>query len=90
MANDREILEAIYLLGQAEGIFTEPAGGTTLASAIKLIQSDVIAKDESIVICVTGNGYKTAEIMAATVPKPITLGRTLNEFEAFIAGRQPN
>ena len=69
---------------------TEPAGGTTLASAIKLIQSDVIAKDESIVICVTGNGYKTAEIMAATVPKPITLGRTLNEFEAFIAGRQPN
>ena len=90
MANDREILEAIHLLARTEGIFTEPAGGTTLASAIKLIQSDVIAKDESIVICVTGNGYKTAEIMAATVPKPITLGRTLNEFEAFIAGRQPN
>ena len=90
MANDREILEAIHLLARTEGIFTEPAGGTTLASAIKLIQSDVIAKDETIVICVTGNGYKTAEIMAATVPKPITLGRTLNEFEAFIAGRQPN
>ena len=38
-ATDDEILDAIELLARTEGIFTEPAGGTTLACAIKLIES---------------------------------------------------
>ena len=37
-ATDPEILQAIELLAEKEGIFTEPAGGATLASAIKLIR----------------------------------------------------
>ncbi len=37
-ATDREIVDAIKLLARTEGIWTEPAGGTTLAATIKLIQ----------------------------------------------------
>ncbi|MEM1109926.1 MAG: threonine synthase [Planctomycetota bacterium] len=62
-ATDPEILDAIKLLAEHEGIFTEPAGGTTMACAIKLIQSGRIPKDEPICVCITGNGLKTLEAM---------------------------
>lgn len=87
-ATDKEILAAIGLLARTEGIFTEPAGGTTLAVAIKLIREGVIPKNECTVICITGNGYKTADIMGPTLAKPTTLGRSLREFEAFMADRE--
>src|SRR5882672_1812152 len=60
MVTDEEIIEAIQLLARTEGIFTEPAGGTTLAATRALIQRGVIKPHESIVVCITGNGYKTA------------------------------
>lgn len=85
-ATDDEILDAIGLLARTEGIFTEPAGGTTLAVARKLFDQDVIPRDESTVICITGNGYKTADVMASLVDVPTALGRSLGEFEQFIAG----
>ena len=87
MATDSEILDAVQLIAQTEGIFTEPAGGTTLACAIKLIENGSIPRDESIVVCITGNGYKTAEVMASRVETPVQLGRALSEFDAFMEGR---
>jgi threonine synthase len=84
-ATDQEILDAVRLIAQTEGIFTEPAGGTTLACAIKLIENGSIPRDESIVVCITGNGYKTAEVMASSVRRPVTLGRALSEFDAFMS-----
>ncbi len=86
-ATDDEILDAIGLLARTEGIFTEPAGGTTLAVARKLFDQGVIPRDESTVICITGNGYKTADVMASLVDVPTALGRSLGEFEQFIAER---
>ena len=87
-ATDPEILDAIGLLARTEGIFTEPAGGTTLAVARKLIEQGVIDRDESTVVCITGNGYKTADVMAPTLDPPTPLGRSLREFEAFMADRR--
>ena len=43
----KQIVAAIRLLAETEGIFTEPAGGTTLAATIDLIQRGVIPRDES-------------------------------------------
>lgn len=86
-ATDTEILDAIRLLARTEGIFTEPAGGTTLAATIKMLQSGVIPKEESIVVCITGNGYKTSSVMAGQLDEPTKLGRSLREFEAFLAER---
>ena len=83
--SDEEILAAIQLLASTEGIFTEPAGGTTLAATRALIKRGVIAPDESVVVCITGNGYKTAEVMSSRVEKPVTIGRSLAEFERVIA-----
>ena len=82
-----EGIEAIKLLARTEGIFTEPAGGTTLAAAMRLIRDEVIPRDESVVVCITGNGYKTADAMANTVPEPRRIGRSLREFEAYLADR---
>ena len=87
VATDPEILAAIRLLARTEGIFTEPAGGTTLAATIKLVKNGVIPKNESVVLCITGNGYKTSDVMADTLSQPTQLGRTLKEFEAFFARR---
>ncbi len=84
-ATDEEILEAIGLLARTEGIFTEPAGGTTLAATINLLKAGAIPADESIVVCITGNGYKTSNVMEGRVPRPTQLGRSLREFEAFLA-----
>ena len=85
---DAGIVDAIKLLAETEGIFTEPAGGTTLAATIDLIARGVIARDESIVVCVTGNGYKTAEVVADRLTTPVRLSRAFKEFEAWHASRE--
>ena len=87
-ATDAEIVDAIGLLARTEGIFTEPAGGTTLAVTRKLVAQGVIPRDESTVVCITGNGYKTADVVASSLAAPTALGRSLAEFEAFMAERQ--
>jgi len=86
-ASDTEILDAIELLARTEGIFTEPAGGTTVAATINLLKAGVIPKDESIVICITGNGYKTSNVLVDRLTTPTRLGRSLREFESFLAGQ---
>ncbi len=85
---DPDIVQAIELLAQTEGIFTEPAGGTTLAATIDLIRRGVIAGDESVVVCVTGNGYKTSEVVQDRLTKPIPLSRAFKDFEAWWESRQ--
>lgn len=78
---DQEIVDAIKLLAGTEGIFTETAGGVTLASAKKLIEQGVIPKNESCVICITGNGLKTQEAIADHIGKPHHIKANLDSFE---------
>ncbi len=85
--SDEQIVDAIQILAETEGIFTEPAGGTTLAATIDLIARGVIPRDESIVVCITGNGYKTSEVVRDRLTAPVRLGRALKEFEAWWAAR---
>jgi threonine synthase len=82
---DPEILDGIQLLARTEGIFTEPAGGTTVAATRQLVNRGVIKPHESVVICVTGNGFKTAEVMQGRVERPVTIGRSLADFERVVA-----
>jgi threonine synthase len=58
-ASDPEIFEAIDLLGATEGILTEPAGGTTIASTARLAAEGKIGKDDVVVAVISGNGLKT-------------------------------
>jgi threonine synthase len=87
---DDEILDAMHLLAETEGIFTEPAGGTTLAATAQLVRKGVIPRDESVVICVTGNGFKTAaETVQPRLAPPVELGRSLDDFERFLRETRP-
>jgi threonine synthase len=87
MAEDDEILAGIHLLAETEGIFTEPAGGTTLAVTRKLIEQGRIPRDEPIVVCITGNGYKTSEVVVEGMARPAAIGRSLRDFEAWLSAR---
>jgi threonine synthase len=88
-ATDREIVDAIKLLAKTEGIWTEPAGGTTLAATIKLIQSGRIPKDESIVVSITGNGLKTLEVVQDDLKYPEVIDAKLSEFDRLLE-KQPS
>ena len=79
--SDDEIVEAIKLLATTEGIFTETAGGVTLGATKKLIKQGRIPKDESIVVCITGNGLKTQEAVSERIGKPIKIKPNLASFE---------
>jgi threonine synthase len=86
--SDEQIVDAIRLLAETEGIFTEPAGGTTLAGTIDLVQRGIIKRGDSVVVCITGNGYKTAEVVAGRLAEPIYLSRAFKDFEAWQESRQ--
>lgn len=83
--SDEEIVEAIKLLAQTEGIFTETAGGVTLGVTKKLIEQGKIPKDESIVVCITGNGLKTQEAIVEKIGKPIKIKPSLEAFENSVS-----
>jgi threonine synthase len=60
---DEEIVEAIKLLGTTEGLFAEPAGSSSIAGLMKLINSRGIKKEESIVCIMSGSGFKELETL---------------------------
>ncbi len=80
-ATDREIIEAIKLLAETEGIFTETAGGTTVAVLKKYVQQGVISPDEVVVAYITGNGYKTMEVLEGHLSEPVRIPPTLKDFK---------
>ena len=82
-ATDVEIVDAIKLLARTEGIFTEPAGGAEVAVTKKLIEQGRIPRDESIVISITGNGFKSLEAVAGNVGKPYGIAARLEQFDAL-------
>jgi len=86
---DDEIVAGIHLLARTEGIFTEPAGGTTVGVTKKLIELGRIPRHESIVISITGNGYKTLEAVSASVARPFVIDARLQEFDALYAELAP-
>ncbi len=83
-ATDEEIVWGMKILAETEGIFTETAGGVTIAAAKKLIDTGRIPKDESIVISITGNGLKTQEALKHNVKEPETIGANLSDFDELI------
>lgn len=82
--NDDEVVEGIRLLAECEGIFAETAGGVTVGCAKKLIDQGHIPRDESIVLCITGNGLKTQEAIMGKCGEPRLIKPSLREFEEQI------
>jgi threonine synthase len=82
--SDAEIIDSIKLLAETEGIFAETAGGVTAGVAAKLIQQGRIGKDETTVVCITGNGLKTTDAIAADFPATEVIEPKLDAFEALL------
>jgi threonine synthase len=83
--SDGEIAEAMALLGRTEGIFTETAGGVTVAVARKLIEQGRLPRHEEIVLCITGNGLKTQDAVADCLEEPAVIAPSLEEFSGLLA-----
>src|SRR5262249_36604410 len=81
---DAEIAHAVALLGRTEGVFAETAGGVTLGVARKLIEQGRIARDEEIVLCITGNGLKTQDAVADLLEPPAVINPSMDEFEPLV------
>jgi threonine synthase len=64
--SDEEIRDGIRLLAQTTGIFTETAGGVTVAVLTKLAQRGDIDPDERVVAYITGDGLKTLDCVRGT------------------------
>ncbi|PSB13773.1 threonine synthase [filamentous cyanobacterium CCP1] len=78
---DQEIVEGMKLLAETEGIFTETAGGTTIATLKKLVEAGKINSDETTVVYITGNGLKTQEAVQGYIGQPLTIEPKLDSFE---------
>ncbi len=85
--SDPEVVSGIQLLAETEGIFTETAGGVTVGTARKLIQQDRILPDETTVICITGNGLKTTDVLADRYQAETPISPKLAEFESYLAAK---
>ncbi|WP_017317563.1 threonine synthase [Mastigocladopsis repens] len=85
---DSEIIEAIKLLAETEGIFTETAGGTTVAVLKKLVEAGKIDPDETTVVYITGNGLKTQEAVQGYIGEPLTIEAKLDSFERALERSQ--
>ncbi len=83
-SNNQEILEAILLLAQTEGIFTEPAGGVSVAVLKKMVEDGKIDKNDMTVCYVTGNGLKATESLMEVLQKPEVMQADLTKISAVI------
>jgi len=80
--DDEQIVAAIRLLAETEGIFTETAGGVTLGATINLIEAGRIGKEDGpVVVCITGNGMKTQDPLVGKLPVPELIGPSLADFD---------
>src|SRR5271170_4018454 len=83
--SDPEIIDSIKLLARTEGIFAETAGGVTAGVTAKLIEQGRIRAEETTVVCITGNGLKTTDAIAAEYQATEVIPPKLEAFEALLA-----
>jgi threonine synthase len=82
--SDPEVINSIRLLAETEGIFTETAGGVTVGTAGKLYRQDRILPEETTVLCITGNGLKTTDVLAGVYEVERAIAPKLAEFEKYL------
>ena len=82
--DDDEIRAGIRLLAETTGIFTETAGGVTIATLAKLAARGDISRDERVVAMVTGDGLKTIDAVRGTF-EVTEIPASLDAFDAHFA-----
>ena len=81
---EQEIREGISLLARTEGVFTETAGGVTIANLKRMVDRGIVQPGEEVVVYVTGNGYKTIEALEGFLEPTYNVAPDLDEFLAAL------
>ena len=83
--SDADLVKGIKLLAETAGIFTETAGGVTLASALELARTGHFRAEDEVVLCITGNGLKTVEALAGSLDEAPVLAPRLRDVADLVA-----
>lgn len=81
---DDELVAGIRRLAETSGIFTETAGGVTVAAAYALAQQGRLTPSDVVVLCITGNGLKTTDAVASTLEATPEIAPRLSAVEALV------
>lgn len=73
---EESVVEGMRLLARTEGVFTETAGGVTVATLERLVANGAISPDDETVILITGIGLKTLEALGEATPTSRIAART--------------
>ncbi len=82
--SDVEVVAGIQELAETEGIFTETAGGVTTAVTARLYAEGRIGREDTTVICITGNGLKTTDVLAGRFDTAVPVRPRLADFDAYM------
>ena len=82
--SDVDLVAGIRLLAETTGIFTETAGGVTVAAAVHLAATGHLTPDTEVVLCITGNGLKTVEVLTDELPQAPLIAPKLREVAALV------
>jgi threonine synthase len=85
--SDAEIVAGIRLLAETAGVFTETAGGATVAAALKLSREGRLTRDDEVVVCITGNGLKTTDVVGDVLADAPVVDARVREVAALVAAR---
>ena len=81
---DEELVAGIRLLAETTGVFTETAGGVTVAAARRLAQAGQLRPGDEVVLCITGHGLKTVEAIQPALPPAPVVDPRLREVAALV------
>ncbi|GAA1174747.1 threonine synthase [Pseudonocardia alaniniphila] len=85
--SDAEVVDAIRLLARTEGVFAETAGGVTVATTKKLVESGALDPDAETVLLITGDGLKTLDAVAGQIGPSATVPSTSKAVREALAER---
>jgi threonine synthase len=82
--SDAALVAGIRLLAETTGIFTETAGGATVAAAVTLADRGLLRADDELVLCITGNGLKTTEAVRDVLSAAPVIAPKVREVAALV------
>jgi threonine synthase len=87
--SDAELVEGIRIVAEDTGVFTETAGGATVAAAMALAREGRLRADDELVLCITGNGLKTTEAVSDVLRESPVIDARLRDVVALARGAAP-
>ncbi|MBI5574134.1 MAG: threonine synthase [Elusimicrobia bacterium] len=88
--SDDEILQAIKIIAENEGVFAEPAASTSFAGFTKSLKENKIKENETVVCLITGNGLKDVESAMKVAGVPVLIEPKIEEIKKILDKKNNN